>query len=217
MVLGAQAPGRVGRRRITSGGPRERPSFVFPPLGCPRVELRPPDPPLQDELDRAAAVARPGRAGDRRRLQRPGDRALDDRAVAVHGGGRARVARSVARPPGRRARRRSRSSSATSGELAAAITLWLHGRIGELGYWAAPDFRGRGYVPRAVRLLCAWALRRARPAAGAARDVPRQRRVGAGRREVRLHAGGRAALVAGAAGRAPRRDDVVAAYPATPA
>jgi RimJ/RimL family protein N-acetyltransferase len=43
-----------------------------------------------------------------------------------------------------------------SGEVAAAITLWLHGTIGELGYWAAPAFRGRGYVPRAVALLCAW-------------------------------------------------------------
>ena len=43
-----------------------------------------------------------------------------------------------------------------SGELAAAITLWLHGKVGELGYWAAPAFRGRGYVPRAVQLLCAW-------------------------------------------------------------
>src|SRR5687768_4372679 len=28
MVLGAQAPGRVGRRRITSEGPRERPFFI---------------------------------------------------------------------------------------------------------------------------------------------------------------------------------------------
>ena len=40
-----------------------------------------------------------------------------------------------------------------SGEIAAAITLWLHGSVGELGYWAAPAFRGRGYVPRAVQLL----------------------------------------------------------------
>lgn len=45
-----------------------------------------------------------------------------------------------------------------SGELAAAITLWLHGRVGELGYWAAPEYRGRGYVPRAARLLCTWAF-----------------------------------------------------------
>jgi RimJ/RimL family protein N-acetyltransferase len=45
-----------------------------------------------------------------------------------------------------------------SGELAAAITLWVHGRIGELGYWAAPEFRGRGYVPRAVRVLSQWAF-----------------------------------------------------------
>ena len=43
-----------------------------------------------------------------------------------------------------------------SGDVAAAITLWLHSRVGELGYWAAPAFRGRGYVPRAVQLLCSW-------------------------------------------------------------
>lgn len=45
-----------------------------------------------------------------------------------------------------------------SGEVAAAITLWVHGRIGELGYWAAPAYRGRGYLPRAVGLLCGWAF-----------------------------------------------------------
>jgi RimJ/RimL family protein N-acetyltransferase len=45
-----------------------------------------------------------------------------------------------------------------SDEVAAAITLWVHGRVGELGYWAAPEFRGRGYVPRAVNLVCAWAF-----------------------------------------------------------
>jgi RimJ/RimL family protein N-acetyltransferase len=45
----------------------------------------------------------------------------------------------------------------SSGRLAGAVTLWVHGTaIGELGYWAAASFRGRGYVPRAVRLLCRW-------------------------------------------------------------
>jgi RimJ/RimL family protein N-acetyltransferase len=43
-----------------------------------------------------------------------------------------------------------------SGEVAAAITLWVHGKVGELGYWAAPAYRGRGYVPRAVNLICEW-------------------------------------------------------------
>src|ERR687897_987938 len=42
--------------------------------------------------------------------------------------------------------------------IVAACTLWVHGRIGELGYWAAPEFRGRGYVTRAVRLLSRWAF-----------------------------------------------------------
>lgn len=45
-----------------------------------------------------------------------------------------------------------------SGEVAAAVSLWLHGRTGELGYWAVPSYRGRGYVPRAVRLLSDWAF-----------------------------------------------------------
>jgi RimJ/RimL family protein N-acetyltransferase len=43
-----------------------------------------------------------------------------------------------------------------SGDVAAAISLWLHGRTGELGYWAVPGYRGRGFVPRAVRLVCDW-------------------------------------------------------------
>ena len=45
-----------------------------------------------------------------------------------------------------------------TGEVAAAITLWVRGRTGELGYWAVPDQRGRGFVPRAVRLLSDWAF-----------------------------------------------------------
>ena len=46
-----------------------------------------------------------------------------------------------------------------SAELAGAVTLWTHGRgIGELGYWMVGRFRGRGYMPRAVRLLCRWAF-----------------------------------------------------------
>jgi RimJ/RimL family protein N-acetyltransferase len=34
---------------------------------------------------------------------------------------------------------------------------WERG-TGEIGYWMAPDERGRGYAPRAVRLLSDWAL-----------------------------------------------------------
>ena len=37
----------------------------------------------------------------------------------------------------------ARGRRAGSGELAAAITLWLHGKVGELGYWAAPESRPR--------------------------------------------------------------------------
>ena len=61
----------------------------------------------------------------------------------------------AARRPGPRERAAGGVEQA-SGELAAAIALWLHGKVGELGYWAAPSFRGRGYVPRAVGLVCAW-------------------------------------------------------------
>jgi RimJ/RimL family protein N-acetyltransferase len=42
-------------------------------------------------------------------------------------------------------------------DLAGALTLWAHGRaIGELGYWSVAAFRGRGYMPRAIRLICRW-------------------------------------------------------------
>ncbi|MFL6139062.1 MAG: GNAT family N-acetyltransferase [Frankiaceae bacterium] len=34
----------------------------------------------------------------------------------------------------------------------------VSGRAGAIGYWAAPDGRGRGYVTRAVRLVCGWAF-----------------------------------------------------------
>jgi len=44
-----------------------------------------------------------------------------------------------------------------TGRLAGALTLWTHGTaIGELGYWAVAAFRGRGYMPRAVRHVCRW-------------------------------------------------------------
>ena len=43
-----------------------------------------------------------------------------------------------------------------SGDLAAAISVWLHGPVAELGYWAVPEHRGKGHVPRAVRLVARW-------------------------------------------------------------
>ena len=43
-----------------------------------------------------------------------------------------------------------------TGELAAAISVWLHGSVAELGYWAVPGHRGKGLVPRAVRLVTRW-------------------------------------------------------------
>ncbi|MBA2460492.1 MAG: GNAT family N-acetyltransferase [Actinobacteria bacterium] len=44
-------------------------------------------------------------------------------------------------------------------ELVAAITMWtIRQNVGEFGYWAVPAARGLGHVPRALRLLCAWAF-----------------------------------------------------------
>jgi RimJ/RimL family protein N-acetyltransferase len=46
-----------------------------------------------------------------------------------------------------------------SDDVVGAITLWtVREGVGELGYWTAPEQRGLGYMPRALRLLCAWAL-----------------------------------------------------------
>ena len=46
-----------------------------------------------------------------------------------------------------------------SGELLGSITLWIvKPRVCELGYWCAREARGRGYAPRAVRLLARWAF-----------------------------------------------------------
>ena len=121
------------------------------------MQLRPPDPPLQDEvielrpwLDRdvPAIVAACNDPETSRWTTVPSPytdadaRAWLGRCASAWSDGAAPLA--VVERDG--------------GQLAAAITLWLHGRTGELGYWAAPDFRGRGYVPRAVRLLSSWAF-----------------------------------------------------------
>ncbi len=47
-----------------------------------------------------------------------------------------------------------------TGRLAAAITLWIvRPGIGEVGYWAVQELRGRGYTTHALALLAEWALR----------------------------------------------------------
>jgi RimJ/RimL family protein N-acetyltransferase len=120
------------------------------------MELRPPKPPLQDELialrpwkleDVPAVAAACQDPEVARWTTVPSPYTEDDarawleQAAGSWNGGTAPFA----------------LVDAQSGELAGAITLWVHGRaIGELGYWAVASFRGRGYVPRAVRLLCRW-------------------------------------------------------------
>ena len=157
MVLGAQAPGRVGRRRITSGGPRERPSFCFPPRmrarwSCGRRTRR-----CEDELVELRPWLRRDIPAIVAACNDPETARWTTVPVAVLRGGRARLARAL--------RDRLDEGAAplavverASGELAAAITLWLHGRVGELGYWAAPESGAAATCPRAVQLLCAWAF-----------------------------------------------------------
>ena len=150
MVLGAQAPGRVGRRRITSGGPRERPSFHFPlelvfhgdsPAGPPLedelVHLRPwidADVPAivaacnDPEIVRWTTVPTPYSPEDARAwLARCGD-GMDGGSGAA-GGDRAVVGR--ARRGDHPLAARQRSVSSATGPRR--------------------RFRGRGYVPRAVQ------------------------------------------------------------------
>jgi RimJ/RimL family protein N-acetyltransferase len=121
------------------------------------MELHPPDPPLGDELvelrpwldrDVAAIVAACNDPETARWTTVPSPyseadaRAWLERCTTAWSEGAAPLA----------------VIERASGDVAAAITLWLHGRVGELGYWAAPEYRGRGYVPRAVSLLCDWAF-----------------------------------------------------------
>lgn len=46
------------------------------------------------------------------------------------------------------------------GEIVGAVGLDVHGldRAGRLGYWVAPEARGRGIATRASRLVCRWAF-----------------------------------------------------------
>jgi RimJ/RimL family protein N-acetyltransferase len=46
-----------------------------------------------------------------------------------------------------------------SGELVGSMSLFIvKPAVGEFGYWAAPELRGRGYTTRALRLMARWAL-----------------------------------------------------------
>jgi RimJ/RimL family protein N-acetyltransferase len=45
------------------------------------------------------------------------------------------------------------------GSLVGSMSLWVIRRgVGEFGYWAAPEARGHGYTPRALRLIAEWAF-----------------------------------------------------------
>jgi RimJ/RimL family protein N-acetyltransferase len=122
------------------------------------MELRPPDPPLQDDV----VVLRPWQLGDvdaivascrdpeTIRWTRVPDpyseddaRAWIERAQGAWAEGTASLA----------------VVDRASDEVAVALTMWPAGQgIAEFGYWAVPAFRGRGYTTRAVRLMARWAL-----------------------------------------------------------
>ena len=121
------------------------------------MELYPPDPPLGDELielrpwldkDVPAIVAACNDPETARWTTVPSPYSEEDARAWL---GRSAIAWSEGAAPLAVVER-------DSGELVAAITLWLHGRVGELGYWAVPEHRGRGHVPRAVQLVSAWAF-----------------------------------------------------------
>jgi RimJ/RimL family protein N-acetyltransferase len=156
MVLGGQPPGRVGRRRFfIEKGPVTGPFFVVRNTG--EVELPRPEPPLEDDvirlrpwtLDDVPAVARacqdpeiprwtlvpsPYTEADARAwLGSHADSWEDQAPLAI--------------------------TSRDSGEVLGSITLWVvKPHVCEVGYWCAREARGRGYVPRAVRLLALWAF-----------------------------------------------------------
>ena len=47
----------------------------------------------------------------------------------------------------------------SSGDLVGSMTLWtVKPGVGEFGYWAVREARGRGYTTRALRLVSRWAL-----------------------------------------------------------
>jgi len=119
------------------------------------VELRPPDPPLQDDV----ILLRPWRPEDVPAIVAACNDADTIRWTTVP----TPYAEADAQAWLERCERAWDEGAAPlavvereTSEVGAAITLWLHGRTGELGYWAAFGHRGRGLVPRAVRLLCDW-------------------------------------------------------------
>jgi ribosomal-protein-alanine N-acetyltransferase len=47
------------------------------------------------------------------------------------------------------------------GTVLGSMTMWIvRPGVAEFGYWIAPDARGRGHTPRALRLFAQWALGR---------------------------------------------------------
>jgi RimJ/RimL family protein N-acetyltransferase len=45
----------------------------------------------------------------------------------------------------------------SAGELAGTMSLWVvRPGVGELGYWARREFRGKGYTTRALRIVSRW-------------------------------------------------------------
>jgi len=122
------------------------------------VQIPPPDPPLRDELvalrpwslDDVATVARAcqdpeiarwtmvptpySEADARHWLETVTDPAIEDHlALAM--------------------------TTSDGGHVVGSMSLFImKPGVGEFGYWAAPEARGRGYTTRALRLLARWTL-----------------------------------------------------------
>jgi RimJ/RimL family protein N-acetyltransferase len=147
MVLGAQAPGRVGRRPVFVGGPRSGPPAVY----ALTVELR--DDLLvlrrftgEDAPAIAAACADPDIGRFIPGIPDPYTDA-DARSYLLKAGADWQDG----------TRRAFAVVDAESGRLLGAVDVGL-GDVGSIGYWTTPDARGRGVATRALQLLSRWAL-----------------------------------------------------------
>jgi RimJ/RimL family protein N-acetyltransferase len=128
----------------------------MPTIGC--VQISPPDPPLQDELvalrpwamDDAPGVAAACQDPEIPRWTTvPTPYSLEDAhqfLAAVTG---ADLENQLALA----------MTKADDGLLVGSMTFWIvKPGVGEFGYWTAAEARGRGYTPRALRLLARWAF-----------------------------------------------------------
>jgi len=145
MVLGAQAPGRVGRRPVLAKAAERRPSAF---VDFRAVELRDRDltlrPWTEDDVPALVAACNDPEIGHWIPLI-PSPYTEEDAIAFVRG----------------EIRPEQRSLAITlAGVVVGAIGLGVNSvnYRGRIGYWVAAPVRGRGVCTRALRLLSRWAL-----------------------------------------------------------